>query len=211
MLSISDNGDGMPEEVLGHVFEPFFTTKAVGQGTGLGLAMVYGIVRQSGGLIDVSSEIGVGTTFRIYLPLLEESMPSASAIEPRAAAPGGETILLVEDEETLRMMTKRVLTKRGYHVLEAADGLEGVAVAETYPGPIHLLVTDLIMPQLSGRELAERLTARTPGLRVLLMSGYTEDVLVRQGVESSETNFLQKPFSLSALTNKVREVLDTGA
>ena len=208
MLSISDNGCGMSEDVLAHIFEPFFTTKGVGQGTGLGLATVYGIVKQSGGHIEVSSKVGEGTTFRVYLPLIEEPASMPDSQETRLAAKGHETILLVEDEDTVRQMTKMILDERGYRVLEASNGLEGLAVAEGHRGPIHLLMTDLVMPKLAGREMAERILALRPELRVLFMSGYTEDVIVLQGVESASANFLQKPFTLAGLTNKVREVLD---
>lgn len=194
-------------ETLAHVFEPFFTTKGVGQGTGLGLATVYGIVKQSGGHIEVTSKVGVGTTFQVYLPLIEEQ-PTPISGESRLAAKGHETILLVEDEPMVRQMTKMILTQNGYTVLEASDGREAVRVGESHRGAIHLLMTDLVMPHLSGRQVAERLTAVIPGLRVLFMSGYTADMIGHQGVESATANFLSKPFSLAAMTNKVREVLD---
>lgn len=208
MLSVSDTGHGIPEDLLAHIFEPFFTTKGVGQGTGLGLATVYGIVKQSGGHIEVASQVGVGSTFRVYLPLIEEppSQPLSREILP--AAKGHETILLVEDEETVRRMTRMILQQSGYKVLEASNGLEGVSVAREHPGPIHLLITDLVMPKLSGREMADQLRALRPRLRVLFMSGYTEDMVVQQGVESSTMDFLPKPFPLAVLTQKVREILD---
>ncbi len=208
MLSVSDTGVGMSEEVVAQVFEPFFTTKGIGEGTGLGLATVHGIVKQSGGHIEVASKVGEGTTFRVYLPLVDEPAPTPASQDARGEAKGCETILLVEDEETVRAMTKLVLKKLGYRVLEASNGLEGLAVAGKHQGMIHLLMTDLVMPKLSGREMAEQLAALQPGLRVLFISGYTEDMIVRQGVESASANFLPKPFSLAALTRKVREVLD---
>jgi CheY-like chemotaxis protein len=207
MLSVSDTGSGMSEEVLAHVFEPFFTTKDVGQGTGLGLATVHGIVKQSGGHIEVTSKVGEGTTFRVYLPLIEEP-PTPIPPDLSLAAKGHETILLVEDEDMVRHMTKMILQQNGYTVLEAANGPEAVRVAESHRGAIHLLMTDLVMPHLSGRQVAERLTAMRSGLRVLFLSGYTEDEIVHQGVESATTDLLHKPFTLAALTNKVREVLD---
>jgi len=208
MLSVTDTGCGMSADVLAHVFEPFFTTKGVGQGTGLGLATVYGIVKQSGGHIEVFSKLGEGTSFRVYLPRIDEPKPESGRVEVGLAAKGHETILLVEDEEMVRRMTKLILSQSGYTVLEASNGKEALAVAERHRGPIHLLITDLVMPNLRGRELAERLTAVRSGLRVLFMSGYTEDMVVQQGVESATANFLPKPFSLASLTNKVREVLD---
>lgn len=208
MLSVSDTGSGMSEDVLAQVFEPFFTTKGVGEGTGLGLATVYGIVKQSGGHIEAESKIAEGTTFRVYLPLVEEPPTPPISRELRLAARGHETILLVEDEDGVRAMVKLVLERNGYTVLQASNGLEGVAVAEAHAGPVHLLMTDLVMPKLSGQETAARLTARTPGLRVLFMSGYTEDVITQQGVGSASADFIHKPFNLTALSQKVREVLD---
>lgn len=207
MLSVSDTGSGMTEEVLAHAFEPFFTTKGVGQGTGLGLATVYGIVKQSGGHIDVTSNVGQGTTFRVYLPLIEES-PTPIPLDLIPSAKGHETILLVEDEQMVRHMTRVILEQNGYTILEAADGLEAMRVAGGHPEAIHLLMTDMVMPYESGRQVAERLTAIRPGLRVLFMSGYTEDEVILEGVESGTTDFLHKPFSPAALTRKVREVLD---
>jgi PAS domain S-box-containing protein len=208
MLSVSDTGCGMSEYVLAHIFEPFFTTKGLGQGTGLGLATVFGIVKQSGGYIELTSKVGEGTTFRVYLPRIAELPPQPTTREIRLAAKGRETILIAEDEDAIRRMTTMVLQRSGYTVLEATNGLEAVAVAEGHTGPIHLLLTDLMMPKLSGREVAERLLLVKRGMRVLYMSGYTEDVMVQQGVESATANFLHKPFSLASLTNKVREVLD---
>ena len=207
LLSITDTGKGMPEAVLEHIFEPFFTTKRVGHGTGLGLATVYGIVKQSRGHVEVTSRIGEGSVFRIYLPVVDEpTTPSHAELPSRVR--GNETILLVEDEDMVRQMTKIMLQQTGYTVLEAANGLEALAVVEEYPDPIHLLMTDLMMPNFSGREVADRLTASGRVERVLFMSGYTEDVIVHQDVASAHAEFLHKPFSLNALTAKVREVLD---
>lgn len=208
MLSVSDTGCGMSEDVLTHIFEPFFTTKGVGRGTGLGLATVYGIVKQSGGHIEVFSRVGAGTTFRIYLPLVDEPKPESKASSELLPARGNETVLVVEDDEALRRMTKTFLRRSGYTVLEASHGLEAMGVSERHAGTIHLLITDLVMPHLGGRELAERLVGTRPDLKVLFMSGYTEDVLVHQGVETATAVFLHKPFRLDALADKVRDLLD---
>ena len=190
VLTVSDTGCGMPPDVLARVFEPFFTTKGVGHGTGLGLATVYGIVKQSGGHVEAESTVGVGTTFHVYLPVVADPAPAPAGAEPRPAARGHETILLVEDEDMVRKMTRSVLLGCGYTVLEAADGAAAVAAAEQFAGPIHLLLTDIVMPHLSGREVAERVGVRRPGTRVLFMSGYTEDVLVREGIESAAVDFV---------------------
>ena len=168
----------MSHAVLPHIFEPFFTTKGLGQGTGLGLATVFGIIKQSGGHIEVTSEVDVGTTFRVYLPLVVTALPQPTTKEIRLAARGHETILVVEDEESILRMTRLILQKSGYTVLEASNGLEGVAVAKGHNGPIHLLLTDMMMPNLSGRQLAEQLIPLKRGMRVLFMSGYTEEVMV---------------------------------
>jgi PAS domain S-box-containing protein len=206
LLSVTDTGCGMTGEVLAHIFEPFFTTKEAGYGTGLGLATVHGIVKQSAGHIEVDSAVGRGTTVRIYLPRVEPAPPEPAGRELRVPARGRETVLLVEDEEMVRNMTKRILECEGYTVLEATNGLEAVAVAGRHQGPIHLLITDLVMPQLSGRETADRLAGRVA--RVLYTSGYTEDMVVQQGVEPATAEFLSKPFTITALITKVREVLD---
>ena len=208
LLAIADNGVGMGEAVLAHIFEPFFTTKAVGRGTGLGLATVYGIVKQSGGHVAVASRPGEGTLFRIYLPTVEAAAAPAATPDRAPTKRGDETILLVEDEDTVREMMKLVLKSNGYEVLEAEDGAVALEIARAHPGTIHLLMTDLMMPRLSGRELADRLVAEKRVGRVLFMSGYTEDVLARQDVASSSADFLHKPFTLDGLTAKIREVLD---
>ena len=195
-------------ECADHIFEPFFTTKEVGKGTGLGLASVYGIVKQSGGHVEVTSEVGVGTTVRIYLPAVEEPIPEPPAPTEPQARHGHELILLVEDEESVRSMTRMVLQEFGYEVIEAADGEEALTLSERHEGPIPLLLTDLVMPRLSGRLLAERLALTRPATRVLYMSGYTDDMVVHQGVDSASADFVQKPFTIDDLARKVREVLD---
>ncbi len=208
MLSVSDTGIGMTPEVLAHIFEPFFTTKPVGQGTGLGLSTVYGIVKQSGGHIEVESAVGLGTTFRIYLPRVDERPSSHVVAKTSPASRGTEVVLLVEDEDAVRQVAKLILEQYGYSVLAASDGLQGIEISQNYAGTIHLVVTDLLMPTLSGREVAEKLTTTRPGIRVLFMSGYTDDILLRQDVESSAADFLQKPFTPATLGKKVREILD---
>ncbi len=207
-LSVEDTGCGMAQEVLDHLFEPFFTTKGVGQGTGLGLASVYGIVNQSGGYVDVSSRVGAGTAFKIYLPLVAETKSAATAAEKARSFEGGETVLLVEDEKSVRRMTKMVLEHYGYHVLEAVDGKDAVALSDGHDGPIDLLVTDLVMPQMSGRSVAERVARDRPALSVLFMSGYSEDDFVRAGVAGRRVDFLPKPFDINRLMEKVRGLLE---
>jgi PAS domain S-box-containing protein len=208
LLAVSDTGCGMPPAVLERIWEPFFTTKGEA-GTGLGLATVYGIVKRSGGHVTVSSIVGAGTTFRIYLPRLDqpatvERPQAAPAVPPR----GEETVLLAEDEDAVRALVRHVLQGCGYTVLEGRDGAEALRVARRHQGPIALLVTDVVMPRLSGREVAERLTAMYPGLKVLFLSGYTDDAVMRHGIQEAEVHFLQKPFSPAALVRKVREVLE---
>ncbi len=209
MVAVSDNGCGMDKETQSHLFEPFFTTKEKGKGSGLGLSTVYGIIKQSGGNIWTYSEPGQGTTFKIYLPRVEKT---ARVYKPKAKpsmVPGGtETILLVEDEEAVRTMVSKVLKNKGYTVLEAAHSKEAFEICEQNEGPIHLMVTDVILPQMSGRELAERLAPLLPEMKVLYMSGYPDNTIVQHGVLESGTAFLQKPFTLNALELKVREVLD---
>ncbi|MGH9792385.1 MAG: response regulator [Candidatus Acidiferrales bacterium] len=205
MLAVSDTGSGIDPQTLSRIFEPFFTTKE--GGTGLGLATVYGIVKQSGGTIWVYSEEGRGTTFKIYLPRVEQR-ETAAPDRPREASGGQETILLVEDAEPLRTVTATFLREGGYQLLEAGSGAEALKLIERYGKPIHLLLTDVVMPEVSGVDLAQRVQARHPHVRVLYISGYTDDALVRHGVLTGAVFILSKPFSREALLNKVRAVLD---
>ncbi len=209
LLAVSDTGCGMDAATQARIFEPFFTTKG-DKGTGLGLATVYGIVKQSGGSIDVYSELGVGTAFKIYLPHdREQRAESKSSPGLKATTRGTETVLLAEDEPGVRSLAKFVLESNGYMVLEAKNGGEALLLCEQYEGPIHMLVTDVVMPQLSGPKLAERLLALRPKMKVLYLSGYTDDAIVHHGVLNSGTPFLQKPFTPASLALKVREVLDS--
>ncbi len=209
-IEVRDTGHGMDEDTMALIFEPFFTTKDPGKGTGLGLAMTYGIVKQSGGYITVESRPGDGTTFCIYLPRVEAPVPASPA--PRAEsgdAAGCGTILVVEDEPALRQLTARVLESRGYGVLAAATGQEAMLTARTHPGRLDLLLTDVVMPGMGGRELAERLMAEMPGLRVLYTSGYTDDDILRHGVSERDAPFLAKPFTPDELVERVRALLDS--
>jgi two-component system cell cycle sensor histidine kinase/response regulator CckA len=209
LLVVSDNGTGMNAATQARIFEPFFTTKAHGKGTGLGLATVYGIVKQSGGHIAVYSESGHGTSFKIYLPRLNESAAVPEKPADLAERQGGtETILLVEDERTLRDLVCRILEPEGYTMLTAADGETARAVVTSHLGPIHLVVTDVVLPGMSGSEVAAWVTERRPGIRVLFMSGYTDDAIVHHGVLEAGMHFIEKPFTVTGLTRKVRQVLD---
>ncbi|MBX3178415.1 MAG: MEDS domain-containing protein [Candidatus Hydrogenedentes bacterium] len=209
MLALSDTGIGMTEEVKRRLFEPFFTTKEAGRGTGLGLAVVHGIVKQSEGSIEVYSEPGVGTSFKIYLPRVDQAAPTGKSWAGLSSAPRGtETLLLVEDEDAVRALTRFTLQQCGYTVLEASHGEEAIRVAKNHREKIHLLVTDVVMPGMGGRILAERLLSLHPEMKVLYLSGYTDDAVVRHGILHEEVNFLQKPFSPSALAHRVREVLE---
>ena len=207
MLAVSDTGCGMNDETLAHIFEPFFTTKEMGKGTGLGLSTVYGIVQQSGGNVWVYSEVGRGTTFKVYLPRVGEAAEECAAASETSALPAGaEKILLVEDDEMVRLVAREIISSGGYTVLEA-DGLSEALRHCAENADIALLLTDVVMPQLNGKELAERLSALLPGMRVLFMSGYTETV-VHDGVLDRGLNFIQKPFTPYSLLRKLREVLD---
>ena len=209
MLAVSDTGCGMDALTQARIFEPFFTTKEVGKGTGLGLATVYGIVKQSGGSVWVYSEVGRGSTFKIYFPAVEGKVEKIKVdAEVFELAAGIETVLLVEDEEVVREMAMEILRECGYHVLQAEDGANALQLARQYPGEIHLMLTDVVMPRMSGRELAEQLTPLRPDIRVLYMSGYTDDAIVHHGVLDEGTAFIGKPFSMQALARKVRETLD---
>jgi PAS domain S-box-containing protein len=209
-LSVSDTGAGMSQQVKEKIFEPFFTTKEKSKGTGLGLSMVYGIVKQSSGNIWVYSEPGHGTTIKIYLPRVEEDLDTLHGRDKTDFLPRGrETVLLVEDEPSVRDLAHRLLNQQGYKVLEAANGEEALRVVQEHNGEeIHLLLTDVVMPQMGGKELAEKLETLRPDIKVLYTSGYTDDAIVHQGILEHGTYFLQKPFSLQTLSHKVREVLD---
>ena len=208
MVAVSDTGCGMDLETQAHLFEPFFTTKEKGHGTGLGLATVYGIVKQSGGFIWVYSAPGHGSTFKIYLPFIEEALPTAEPAEaPAELAKGSETVLVVEDEQGVRSLVCEALASHGYKVLEAAGAASALEISEKYTEPIHLLLTDVVMPQTGGKELAKGFSTLHPETKVLYMSGYTDDAIVRHGILEGGTSFLQKPFQPKALLLKIREVL----
>jgi len=211
LLSVSDTGCGMDAAVQAHLFEPFFTTKEQGKGTGLGLATVYGIVKQSEGDIWVYSEPGRGSAFKIYLPRVD-APPEAPPRSPTRLRPrkGTETVLLAEDAEVLRRLLREILGQNGYTVLVAGNGEEALRASGDHPGPIHLLVTDMVMPVMSGRELVSRLGPLRPEMKVLYMSGYTEEAIASRGVFGPGTAFLEKPFSPDALVRKIRETLDSG-
>ncbi|MDQ1334157.1 MAG: hypothetical protein QG552_1107, partial [Thermodesulfobacteriota bacterium] len=208
MLAVSDNGCGMDRETQENIFEPFFTTKEVGKGTGLGLATVYGIVKQNNGFIEVASEPGQGTAFRIYLPRhggeAEEKVEAVEAEIPRGR---GETILIVEDDVSVLYLTERILDHLGYAVLTSASPAEALTMAREYQGEIHLLMTDVILPEMSGMDLAGEMLKIHPTIRTLFMSGYTADVIARQGMPEKAVHFVQKPFTFDRLARRVREAI----
>jgi CheY-like chemotaxis protein len=210
MLAVSDTGVGMTPEIKEKVFEPFFTTKKKGEGTGLGLSTVYGIVKQSSGNIWVYSEPGKGTTFKIYLPCVDEPLDEIrkEGVVREGLPRGSETILVVEDEEVVRKLTVRILQEQGYRVLEGGQGTDAFPIADEHEGQIHLLLTDVVMPKMSGKELAGRIASLRPGIKVLYMSGYTDNAIAHHGIFDKGINFIQKPFTVDGLVRKVREVLD---
>jgi PAS domain S-box-containing protein len=208
MLAVSDNGCGMDKEVIGHLFEPFFTTKEVGKGTGLGLATVYGIVKQNSGFINVYSEPGRGTTFKVYLPRVEAVSEIKTATVEQKPVTGSETVLLVEDDNAILRLGTIILERYGYSVLTAQDPHEALALAQQHDGPIHLLVTDVVIPGMNGKDLKAKVSAIRSGIKILYMSGYTANVIAHHGVLDEGIHFLQKPFSVHTLLTKVRETLD---
>jgi len=210
MLAVSDNGGGMDPATQARLFEPFFTTKNPGRGTGLGLSTVFGIVKQSGGSLDVYSELGKGTTVKVYLPRID--LPIAAEPEKRTkpAVRGTETILVVEDDEMVRTLVRETLEREGYKLLEAPGPLEAQAIGREFRGAIQLMITDVVMPKVSGRELATQMKGVRPDLKIIYMSGYTDNAILASGGLQKEVAFLQKPFTPAALTEKVREVLENG-
>jgi signal transduction histidine kinase len=207
-LAVADTGGGMGPDVLAHLFEPFFTTKDLGKGTGLGLATVYGIVKQNDGIIDVASEIARGTTISVYLPRCADPVPTVSAGASATVRGGHETVLVVEDEHSILSLLRTVLSRQGYHVLTVRTPNDALERARTHAGAVDLLITDVVMPQMNGRELAERLRARWPRLKALFMSGYSVDIIAHGGAVDQGVQFIAKPFSASALADKVRETLE---
>jgi CheY-like chemotaxis protein len=210
MLAVTDTGTGIDRATLARIFEPFFTTKEKGKGTGLGLSTVFGIAHQAGGTVWVYSELGKGTTFKVYLPRVDAEVEQLTPPQAPTTLRGSETILLVEDDDQVREVAKSILRKAGYHVIEARHAGEALLHTERHPGAIHLLLTDVVMPQMSGPELAKRLASVRPDMKVLCMSGYTDDSIVRHGVLESQIAYIQKPITPETLSRKVRDVLDGG-
>jgi len=210
LITVSDDGSGIPTEHLGHIFEPFYTTKPSGQGTGLGLATVYGIVKQHRGFVWAYSEVRMGTVFKIYLPSLEAQGQIERRASPRTdiIARGSETVLLVEDEQAVRRATAEFLGRQGYTVMEAKDGVDALSLMKDYGSTLHLLVTDVVMPNMSGGQLAKELKRLRPEISILFVSGYAGKTVLDHRVFDVETNFLQKPYTLKQLSGKIREALD---
>jgi PAS domain S-box-containing protein len=210
LLAVTDSGTGIASEHMAHIFEPFYTTKGGGKGTGLGLATVYGIVKQNGGFVWVYSEPGLGTTFKIYLPRVQQGIEKIHSSKPiEISSKGCETVLLVEDELAVRQSTREYLMLNGYIVLEAKNGEDALCIARDYIPPIHMMITDVVMPNMGGAKLAGHLATERPGMKVLFVSGYAENTVLRHGAIDVTTRFLQKPFSLKTLAHKIREVLET--
>jgi CheY-like chemotaxis protein len=211
MLAVSDTGAGMDDATKARLFEPFFTTKSTGKGTGLGLSTVFGIVKQSGGSVEVYSEPGRGTSVKIYLPRIDQPASLETVQARRKVGRGSETVLLVEDDEMVRTLVRETLEREGYKILDAPGPIEARRLSDQHKEPVHLLITDVVMPKISGRELAQQLTRHRPNMKVLYMSGYTDNAVVNSGILKKEVAFLQKPFTPAALTEKVREVLEGDA
>ena len=209
MVAVSDTGSGMDEDTQSHLFEPFFTTKSSGKGTGLGLSTVFGVVKQSGGSVQVYSEQGRGTTVKVYLPRIDQPLAVEAAGESKVMTAGTETILLVEDDDMVRTLIRETLERAGYKIKDTADPVEALRISAAYRETVHLLITDVVMPKVSGTELAGRLLKRRPDLKVLYISGYTDNAVINSGLLQAEVAFLQKPFTPANLINKVREVLES--
>jgi len=209
MLAVSDNGSGMDPATKARLFEPFFTTKGSGKGTGLGLSTVFGIVKQSGGSVEVYSEMGAGTSVKVYLPRIDQPVALEAVTTVRTLPRGSETILLVEDDEMVRTLVRETLVREGYRILDTSDPMEARRMADHHKGPIQLLITDVVMPKVNGRDLAEQLVRRRHDLKVLYMSGYTDNAVLNSGILHKDVAFLQKPFTPGTLTEKVREVLES--
>jgi CheY-like chemotaxis protein len=208
LLAVSDTGAGMDPATKARLFEPFFTTKGSGKGTGLGLSTVFGIVKQSGGSVEVYSEPNRGTSVKVYLPRIDQPVSVEAEGQRRTVARGSETILLVEDDEMVRTLVRETLLREGYRILDAPGPIEAKRISDNHKHPIHLMITDVVMPKVSGRELAEQLSHRRPEMKVLYMSGYTDNAVLSNGILEKDIAFLQKPFTPAALTEKVREVLE---